>query len=131
MRNRPGAPASRNIRGGRVTRAGALLDTGPLFCPDIAQLLLNWTRQSLKPQDIQLEFTAEAGELLTEEGFEPEFGARPVRRPLQRRGDNELSHMVFEGSLNRGGKVVIGTGQVDLTFEVAKGVATLGNVQGG
>lgn len=68
---------------------------------------------------------------MAEEGFEPEFGARPVRRPLQRRVDNELSHMVLEGSLNRGGKVVIGTGQVDLTFEVAKGVATLGNVQGG
>ena len=47
---------------------------------------------------------------MAEEGFEPEFGARPVRRRLQRRVDNELSHMVLEGSLNRGGKVVIGTG---------------------
>jgi hypothetical protein len=39
--------------------------------------------------------------------------------------------MVLEGSLNRGSKVVIGAGHVDLTFEVVEGVATLGNVQGG
>jgi ClpA/ClpB-like protein len=75
----------------RVTRAGAPPNTGPLFYRDIAQLLLNWTRQCLKPQGIQLEFTAEAVELLAEEGFEPEFDARPLRRPLQRRVDNELS----------------------------------------
>jgi ClpA/ClpB-like protein len=68
----------------RVTRAGAPPNTGPLFYRDIAQLLLNWIRQCLKPQGIQLEFTAE-------EGFEPEFDARPLRRPLQRRVDNELS----------------------------------------
>jgi ATP-dependent Clp protease ATP-binding subunit ClpA len=43
------------------------------------------------PQGIQLEFTAEAVELLAEEGFEPEFDARPLRRPLQHRVDNELS----------------------------------------
>ena len=93
---------------------------------DIARLLLERTQRRLRAQDIEVEFTREATELLAEEGFDPEFGARPLRRTLQRRVDNDLSQMVLEGSLNPGDKVVVGAEDGRLTFEVLKGTAAVG-----
>ena len=85
---------------------------------DIARLLLDQTERRLHAQDIEVEFTDEAVNLLAEEGFDPEFGARPLRRTIQRRVDNELSKMVLEGSLNPGVSVVVGAEEGRLTFEV-------------
>jgi ATP-dependent Clp protease ATP-binding subunit ClpC len=55
---------------------------------------------------------------VAEEGFDPEFGARPLRRTIQRRVDNELSRMVLEGSLNPADKVVVDLEEGKLTFGV-------------
>ncbi len=93
---------------------------------DIARLLLERTQRRLRAQDIEVEFTQEATELLAEEGFDPEFGARPLRRTIQRRVDNDLSRMVLDGSLNPGDKVVVGAEEGKLTFEVLESTATVG-----
>jgi ATP-dependent Clp protease ATP-binding subunit ClpC len=93
---------------------------------DIARLLLERTQRRLRAQDIEIEFSDEALELLAEEGFDPEFGARPLRRTIQRRVDNELSRMVLDGSLNPGDKVVVSAGDGKLTFEVLEGTAAVG-----
>jgi ATP-dependent Clp protease ATP-binding subunit ClpC len=90
---------------------------------DIARLLVERTGRRLRAQDIEVEFTDEAVELLAEEGFDPEFGARPLRRTIQRRVDNELSRMVLSGTLNPGDKVVVGAEEGRLTFEVLEGAA--------
>jgi ATP-dependent Clp protease ATP-binding subunit ClpC len=92
---------------------------------DIARLLLERTTRRLRAQDIEVEFTDEAVELIAEEGFDPEFGARPLRRTIQRRVDNELSRMVLSGSLEPGDKVLVGGEEERLTFEVVEGAATL------
>jgi ATP-dependent Clp protease ATP-binding subunit ClpC len=92
---------------------------------DIARLLLERTTRRLRAQDIEVEFTDEAVELIAEEGFDPEFGARPLRRTIQRRVDNELSRMVLSGSLEPGDKVLVGGEEERLTFEVVEGEATL------
>ena len=93
---------------------------------DIARLLLERTQRRLRAQDIEVEFTQEATELLAEEGFDPEFGARPLRRTIQRRVDNDLSRMVLDGSLNPGDEVVVGAEEGKLTFEVLESTATVG-----
>jgi ATP-dependent Clp protease ATP-binding subunit ClpC len=98
---------------------------------DIARLLLERTKRRLEAQDIEVEFTEGAVELLAEEGFEPEFGARPLRRTIQRRIDNDLSRMVLEGSLNPGDKVVVDAEESKLTFEVATGAPAIGGVEAG
>jgi ATP-dependent Clp protease ATP-binding subunit ClpC len=98
---------------------------------DIARLLLERTKRRLEPQGIEVEFTEAAVELLAQEGFDPEFGARPLRRTIQRRVDNDLSRMVLDGSLNPGDKVVVGAEESRLTFEVLEGATASGNVQGG
>jgi ATP-dependent Clp protease ATP-binding subunit ClpC len=96
---------------------------------DIARLLLERTRRRLRAQDVEVEFTQEAVELLAEEGFDPEFGARPLRRTIQRRVDNELSRMVLGGSLNPGDRVVVDARDGDLTFEVVAGAAAVGGTR--
>lgn len=81
-------------------------------------MLLERTERRLRAQNIEVEFTGAAVEFVTEEGFDPEFGARPLRRAIQRRVDNELSRMVLEGSLNPGEKVVVDLEEGKLTFGV-------------
>jgi ATP-dependent Clp protease ATP-binding subunit ClpC len=89
---------------------------------EIARLLLGDTLRRLKAQGIGIEFTDAAVALIAEEGFDPEFGARPLRRAIQRRVDNTLSRMVLEGSLERGDKlVVVGAGEGKLGFEIIRG----------
>ncbi|HZB07756.1 MAG TPA: AAA family ATPase [Rubrobacter sp.] len=85
---------------------------------EIARLLLERTERRLHAQNIEVEFTEAAVEFVAEEGFDPEFGARPLRRTIQRRVDNELSRMVLEGSLNPGDKVVVDLEGGKLTFGV-------------
>jgi ATP-dependent Clp protease ATP-binding subunit ClpC len=90
---------------------------------DITQLLLDRLARRLRAQRIEVEFTEEAVKLLAREGFDPEFGARPLRRTIQRRVENELSRMVLGGSVQPGDKVVVGVADDDLTFEVEPGAA--------
>jgi ATP-dependent Clp protease ATP-binding subunit ClpC len=93
---------------------------------EIAQLLLERTARRLHAQNIEVEFTVAAVEFMAEEGFDPEFGARPLRRTIQRRVDNELSRMVLEGSLNPGDKVRVDLEEGKLTFEVLDETAPMG-----
>lgn len=88
---------------------------------EIACLLLDHTSRRLKAQGVGIEFTDAAVALIAEEGFDPEFGARPLRRTIQRRVDNVLSRMVLDGSLERGDKLVVGTGEGRLGFEIIHG----------
>jgi ATP-dependent Clp protease ATP-binding subunit ClpC len=85
---------------------------------EIARLLLERTERRLHVQNIEVEFTEAAIGFVAEEGFDPEFGARPLRRTIQRRVDNELSRLVLEGSLNPGDKVVVDLEEGKLTFGV-------------
>ncbi len=88
---------------------------------EISRLLLDHTSRRLKAQGVGIEFTGAAVALIAEEGFDPEFGARPLRRTIQRRVDNVLSRMVLDGSLERGDKLVVGTREGKLGFEIIHG----------
>src|SRR5919107_1089490 len=90
---------------------------------DVARMLLEQTQRRLHAQDIEVEFTDAAVDLIAEEGYDPEFGARPLRRVIQRRVDNELAGMVLGGSLNPGDKVVAGAEEGLLTLDVMEGAA--------
>jgi ATP-dependent Clp protease ATP-binding subunit ClpC len=97
---------------------------------EIARLLLDRTARRLRAQDIEVEFTEAAVELIAEEGFDPEFGARPLRRAIQRRVDNRLSTMLLSGELNPGDRLIVGAEDGELTFEVIQGAAAFAS-QGG
>jgi ATP-dependent Clp protease ATP-binding subunit ClpC len=104
------------------------LDKGQIG--EIAHLLLDRTTRRLRAQGIEVEFTEGAVGLISEEGFDPEFGARPLRRTIQRRVDNELASMVLSGSLNPSDKVVVGAEEGSLGFEVLEETALMGTTGG-
>ncbi|MDQ4062870.1 MAG: AAA family ATPase [Actinomycetota bacterium] len=92
---------------------------------EIARLLLDRTVRRMRAQGLEVEFTEGAIALVAREGFDPEFGARPLRRTIQRRVDNELANMILSGSLNPGDRVVVSVDDeaLKLTFEVVEGGA--------
>ncbi|MFC3572199.1 ATP-dependent Clp protease ATP-binding subunit [Streptomyces yaanensis] len=72
----------------------------------IVDLLLEHSRRRLHAQQIGLEVTEAAKKWLAERGYQPEFGARPLRRTIQSELDNRLSNMLLDGTLNPGDTVV-------------------------
>ena len=90
---------------------------------DITRLLLDRLVRRMRAQRIDVEFTEEAVRLLAEEGFDPEFGARPLRRTIQRRVENELSRLVLSGGVQPGDKIVVSVAGDDLHLDVETGGA--------
>jgi ATP-dependent Clp protease ATP-binding subunit ClpC len=89
----------------------------------ITQLLLDKLARRLRAQHIEVEFTEDAVQLLAREGFDPEFGARPLRRTIQRLVENELSRLVLSGGLDPGDEVRIDVLEGDLYFDVDRSAA--------
>ncbi|MEU5725264.1 ATP-dependent Clp protease ATP-binding subunit [Micromonospora sp. NPDC047738] len=87
----------------------------------ITELMLEETKRRLHAQDIQVEFTAAGIDWLAEHGYQPEFGARPLRRVIQREVDNRLSRMLLEHQVSPGQKVVVDARDGQLSIEVGSG----------
>jgi ATP-dependent Clp protease ATP-binding subunit ClpC len=73
----------------------------------ITEMLLEQTRQRLRAQDITLRLDDHAIDWIADRGYQPEFGARPLRRAIGRELDRKLSRMLLSGDL-RGGQEVRG-----------------------
>ncbi|MEI4271400.1 ATP-dependent Clp protease ATP-binding subunit [Klenkia sp. LSe6-5] len=84
----------------------------------ITDLLLDETRRRLAAQDIEVAFDEEAVAWLAERGHEPAYGARPLRRAIQRQVDNPVSRMVLAGELHRGQRLRVGVVDGALDFAV-------------
>ena len=67
--------------------------------------MLDGTRRLLHAQDIDLDVTDPAVDWLAEHGYQPEFGARPLRRTVQKEVDNKLSRLLLDGDLKSGDTV--------------------------
>ncbi|HEX2313009.1 MAG TPA: ATP-dependent Clp protease ATP-binding subunit [Thermomonospora sp.] len=87
----------------------------------ITDLLLEDTRRRLHAQDLTVEFTPEAVDWLSRRGYQPEFGARPLRRTIQRELDNRFSSMLLSGQLSPGQHVVVGVRDDAIDIRVTAG----------
>ena len=67
---------------------------------DIVELQIRQVQKLLERNGVQLEVTEGAIELFAREGYDPQFGARPVKRVLQRMLLNELSKQIIAGTIN-------------------------------
>ena len=73
----------------------------------IVALQLNQTVKMLRENGIQLSYTPELVSRIAEEGFDPEFGARPVKRAIQRGLLSELSRRLLDGSVSEGQNIIM------------------------
>ena len=74
---------------------------------DVVTLQMNHIRQMLAEQDVSLEVTPHAIDFLSDVGFDPEFGARPVKRAIQRYVLNDLSKKLLSGDVNREKPIIV------------------------
>jgi ATP-dependent Clp protease ATP-binding subunit ClpB len=82
----------------------------------ILDILLADIRKLLERQELQLELTEPAAKLLVEQGFDPQFGARPLKRTLQRELVNEMAKHVLAGDYVKGDTVLIDADAAGLLF---------------
>ncbi|MFI9799133.1 ATP-dependent Clp protease ATP-binding subunit [Streptomyces sp. NPDC052302] len=82
----------------------------------ITNLMLDKTRRMLHAQGVAVDFTAAAVDWLSERGYQPEYGARPLRRTIQREVDNQLSRLLLDGRIGEGGRVTVDVADGRLDF---------------
>ena len=73
----------------------------------VVELLTNDVRKRLAERGVGLELTEAAKEALVKEGFDPVFGARPLRRTVQRRVENPLSKRILAGEFGEGDTALV------------------------
>lgn len=86
----------------------------------IVDLLLEKVRRKLHGQGIDLEVTENAKAELVKEGYDPQYGARPLKRIIQRRVENELSRLLLSQDFKEGDTVVVDFKDGRYTFEKKK-----------
>ncbi|GAS86846.1 ATP-dependent Clp protease ATP-binding subunit [Mycolicibacterium brisbanense] len=92
----------------------------------IIGLILDGTRRLLHAQDIELDVTTAAEDWLAEQGFDPKFGARPLRRTVQRQLDNKLSGLLLKGTVRSGDTVRVDADASGLVIETVSPRGTEG-----
>ena len=74
---------------------------------DIVQLLTKQLISRLEEQEIHVELTDALIEKIASEGYDPEYGARPIKRAIQKHVEDQLSEEVLKGNVQKGQKVLI------------------------
>jgi ATP-dependent Clp protease ATP-binding subunit ClpB len=83
---------------------------------EIVRLQLNGIQKQLSGNGIDLQFTEAAISLIAEEGFDPQFGARPVKRVIQRQVLNPLSKDILARKINHSKPIVVDANAGELMF---------------
>jgi ATP-dependent Clp protease ATP-binding subunit ClpB len=87
----------------------------------IVDIQLVHLRKLLADRRVTVDLTDAAKAHLAREGFDPVFGARPLKRVIQHRVQNELAMRLLEGEINEGDHVAVDARGGELTFETAPG----------
>jgi ATP-dependent Clp protease ATP-binding subunit ClpB len=82
----------------------------------IVELQINRLKEMLAGNNMKLEITEAAVDLLAKEGYDPQYGARPLKRVLQRRVLNELSRMILAGKVTPESIISVGVSGDQFTF---------------
>jgi ATP-dependent Clp protease ATP-binding subunit ClpC len=94
-----------NFRPEFINRIDEIIVFHPLTREEISQIvdvMLKEVRNRLKEQEYELELTDEVHELLAKEGYNPSYGARPLRRAIQRLIEDPLAEEILAGVLKKG-----------------------------
>ncbi len=95
----------------------------------ISRLVLKGVKKNLARQDLGIELNADAYDLIAELGYDPQFGARPLKRVIQKELVNELSKRVLSGAFEAGETIYVGVDGRKIIFDEkpipASGVAAI------
>ena len=94
---------------------------GPEQVAAIAQIMLKGLNERLLAKRIRLNFKTAALALIADRGFDPVYGARPLRRYLQREVETSLAKAILAGEIPSGSLVSVNAAKEKLTFEVQAG----------
>ncbi len=83
----------------------------------IVDIQIDYLRQLLKERKIEFEITDDAKDKLSLEGYNPVYGARPLKRVLRRQIENPLSKAILKGEFKDGDKIKIDTKGDEIIFE--------------
>nr|WP_329487462.1 ATP-dependent Clp protease ATP-binding subunit [Kitasatospora sp. NBC_01246] len=86
----------------------------------VVDLMLERSRRRLKAQNIDLEITDGAKEWLVNRGYQPEFGARPLRRTIQSELDNRISNLLLDGTVREGDTLIAEVDGGELVVALAR-----------
>ena len=106
-----------------LNRVDEIISFDPLTKDQLLQivdLMLEDTKKALKEKDITMEVTPEAKDFILAKGTDIKFGARPLRRAIQRYIEDELSEMILRNTLQDGQNVKVNFENDKLKFEVIK-----------
>jgi len=87
---------------------------------DIVELQLARLRQRLSERELSLELTEAAKEVIVETGWDPSFGARPLKRAIQRLIENPLAQHLLEGDFAAGDTVLVDAENDEIAFTKAQ-----------
>ena len=83
----------------------------------IVDIQMDYLRRLLKDQELEFEITEEAKEFLATQGFNPVYGARPLKRVIRQMVENPLSKMILAQNFRKGDKIKIDLDDDKLKFE--------------
>ena len=112
-----------NLRPEFLNRIDETIVFHPLSKIDIRAILnirVKGVNDMLKKQELFIYPTDSAFDFLAAEGYEPQFGARPLKRTLQKELVNELSKLILMGKFQKGDKIVVDVHLGSIVFEVKK-----------
>jgi ATP-dependent Clp protease ATP-binding subunit ClpB len=92
----------------------------PQQMKEIVKIQIKKLEELLKEKKVGLEVTSEAAEWLAKEGYDPVYGARPLKRVVQRTILNPLAHKLIDGALTEGDKVIVIRKGDNIDFELVK-----------
>jgi ATP-dependent Clp protease ATP-binding subunit ClpB len=84
---------------------------------DIVNIQINRLRPRLAERHLTLQLTDAARDLLAEMGYDPQFGARPLRRVIQREVENRIAHGILDGTIHEGDTIKIDAKDGKLVME--------------
>lgn len=82
----------------------------------IMMLMFKSTRKRVQRQGYDIELSPEAIDRLADQGYDPQYGARPMKRVLQREVDNELAKQLLSGKFAAGDTILVGVANNQLVF---------------
>src|SRR6056297_510457 len=87
---------------------------------NIVEIMIRELQDRLDQKDIKIEISKKAKSKLVDEGYDAEFGARPLRRAIQRLVENKLSEHILSGDIGEGDKVNVDQKEDKLVFNKVK-----------